>query len=318
MGALDGKVAIVTGAGRGIGRGEAVGLAAEGATVIVNDLGGSWDGAGQDQQPAQQVVDEIVAAGGTAVTNYDDIADWDGGRRLIQQAIDTYGRLDILVCNAGIARDRTVFNMTESEWDDVIRVHLKGHAAVSRAAAVHWRAASKAAGGPVYGRVINTTSEAFLFGSPGQPNYSAAKAGITALTLATAQGLSRYGVRTNAICPRARTGMTADAFGAAETTDGELDALAPERVGTFVSYLASSASDEINGQVFVVYGDMVALLAPPTVEEKFTAKDGTFTPEELESQLTSYFAGRDPYKTYAAYSIAALDTTGTQNATAPR
>lgn len=305
---LEGRTAVVTGAGAGLGRSEALALAARSAHVVVNDAGPA----------AEDVVAEIRSLGQEAVAVVGDVGDWSMGERLVRTAVESFGSLDILVNNAGVLRDRMLFNLTEPDWDDVIRVHLKGHAAVSRAAAVHWRAASKAAGGPVYGRVINTTSEAFLFGSPGQPNYSAAKAGITALTLATAQGLSRYGVRTNAICPRARTGMTADAFGAAETTDGELDALAPERVGTFVSYLASSASDEINGQVFVVYGDMVALLAPPTVEEKFTAKDGTFTPEELESQLTSYFAGRDPYKTYAAYSIAALDTTGTQNATAPR
>jgi 3-oxoacyl-[acyl-carrier protein] reductase len=205
-----------------------------------------------------------------------------------------------------------IFNLTEQAWDDVIRVHLKGHASVSRAAAVHWRATSKAAGGAVYGRLINTSSEAFLFGAAGQPNYSAAKAGITALTLSAAQGLSRYGVTANTICPRARTAMTAHVF-SEDPAAHELDILAPERVGTFASYLASPASAGINGQVFVVYGDMVALLAAPTVERKFVAEDGTFTVAELDGQLTSHFEGRSPWQTYAAYSVAELDTTGVQN-----
>ncbi|NED50575.1 SDR family oxidoreductase, partial [Micromonospora aurantiaca] len=173
-----------------------------------------------------------------------------------------------------------LFNLSESDWDDVVHVHLKGHASVSRAAAVHWRAASKAAGGPVYGRVINTSSEAFLFGSAGQPNYSAAKAGIVALTLSTSAGLGRYGVRANAICPRARTAMTEATFNEG-TAPGGLDVMAPERVGTFVGYLASPASEKITGQVFVVYGDMVALMAAPTVEQKFTAAEGVFSVEEF-------------------------------------
>jgi len=226
--------------------------------------------------------------------------------------VDTFGSLDIVVNNAGILRDKMLFNLDESDWDDVIRVHLKGHAAVSRAAAAYWRAASKSAGGPVYGRVVNTSSEAFLFGPAGQPNYSAAKAGIVALTLATAQGMSRYGVRANAICPRARTGMTAGVF-SADPTAGELDILSPERVATFVAYLASPASAEINGQVFVVYGDMVALLAPPTVERKFTAADGVFSVEEFDAQITPYFTGRSPYQTFAAYSVAELEMTNAQN-----
>jgi 3-oxoacyl-[acyl-carrier protein] reductase len=203
-----------------------------------------------------------------------------------------------------------LFNLSESDWDDVIHVHLKGHASVSRAAAVHWRAASKAAGGPVYGRVVNTASEAFLFGSPGQPNYSAAKAGIVALTLSTSAGLARYGVRANAICPRARTSMTEATFGEG-TSPGGLDAMAPERVGTFVGYLASPAAEKISGQVFIVYGDMVALMAAPVVEQKFTAADGVFSVEEFGEQITPYFADRDAHRTYAAYSVAALDTTGT-------
>ncbi|MFF8596459.1 3-oxoacyl-ACP reductase [Streptomyces sp. NPDC015220] len=305
---LEGRTAVVTGAGAGLGRSEALALAARGANVVVNDMGPA----------AEDVVAEIKALGRDAVAVVGDIGDWSMGDRLVLTALETFGSLDIVVNNAGILRDKMVFNLSESDWDDVIRIHLKGHAAVTRAAAAHWRAASKAAGGPVYGRVVNTSSEAFLFGAPGQPNYSAAKAGITALTLATAQGLARYGVRANAICPRARTAMTQDAFSTGNTPEGGLDIMAPERVATFVGYLASPAADEISGQVFVVYGDMVALLAPPTVEEKFTAADGVFTPEELESRLTPYFAGRDPYRTFAAYGVSALDTTGTQNAATAR
>lgn len=299
---LEGRTAVVTGAGAGLGRAEALALAALGANVVVNDIGPAAD----------DVAAEIKALGAGAVAVTGDVGDWSMGDRLVQAAVESFGSLDIVVNNAGVLRDKMLFNLTESDWDDVLRIHLKGHAAVSRAAAVHWRAASKASGAPVYGRVINTSSEAFLFGSPGQPNYSAAKAGITALTLATSQGLARYGVRANAICPRARTAMTAEAFGEGATAPGGLDIMAPERVATLVGHLASPAADEINGQVFVVYGDMVALLAPPTVEQKFTAADGTFTPAELDDQLTTYFRGRDPHRTYAAYSVAGLDTTGTQ------
>ncbi|GII29185.1 3-oxoacyl-ACP reductase [Planotetraspora mira] len=298
---LDGRTAVVTGAGAGLGRSEALALAGQGANVVVNDVGSAAD----------DVVAEIKALGGQSVAVSGDVGDWSMGDRLVQAAVDTFGGLDIVVNNAGVLRDKMLFNLSESDWDDVIRVHLKGHAAVSRAAAAHWRAASKAAGGPIYGRVVNTASEAFLFGSAGQPNYSAAKAGITALTLSTAQGLARYGVRANAICPRARTAMTAGVFGDGPA-DGGLDILAPERVATFVSYLASPASEEITGQVFVVYGDMVALLAAPTVEQKFTAADGVFSVAEFDALLTPYFTGRDPYRTYAAHGVARLDTTGTQ------
>ncbi|TQF74552.1 3-oxoacyl-ACP reductase [Rhodococcus spelaei] len=293
---LAGRTAVITGAGAGLGRSEALALAAAGAAVVVNDMGPA----------AESVAEEIRAAGGQAVAVLGDVSDWTLGERLIAAATSNFGSFDILVNNAGILRDKMIFNLSESDWDDVIRVHLKGHAATSHAAAVYWRNASKAAGGPVYGRIVNTSSEAFLFGSAGQPNYSAAKAGITALTLSTAQGLARYGVTANAICPRARTAMTAEAFGEAEET-GTLDALAPERVGTLVSYLASPASHEITGQVFVVYGKMVALMASPKVENRFDAAGSAFTVEELDEQLSSYFVGRGQYETYAAYSVAELE-----------
>jgi 3-oxoacyl-[acyl-carrier protein] reductase len=297
---LAGRSAIVTGAGAGLGRAEALALAAQGADVVVNDVGPA----------AEKVAAEVRALGRRAVAVTGDVGDWSLGDRLVSAAVDTFGALDILVNNAGVLRDKMLFNLAESDWDDVIRVHLKGHASVSRAAAVYWRGASKAAGGPVYGRVVNTSSEAFLFGSAGQPNYSAAKAGIVALTLSTNQGLARYGVRANAICPRARTAMTEESFSEG-TAPGGVDAMAPERVGTFVSYLASPAAENIRGQVFVVYGDMVALMAAPTVEQKFTAADGVFSVEEFGAQLTPYFEGREPQRTFAAYSVAALDTTGT-------
>ncbi|QXU55284.1 3-oxoacyl-ACP reductase [Rhodococcus sp. LW-XY12] len=294
---LAGRAAVVTGAGAGLGRAEALALADAGAAVVVNDMGDA----------AHEVAEEIVASGGQAIAVAGDVSDWSLGGRLVDESVKAFGSFDILVNNAGIIRDKMIFNLTESDWDDVIRVHLKGHAATSHAAAVHWRQASKAAGGPVYGRVVNTSSEAFLFGSAGQPNYSAAKAGITALTLSTAQGLARYGVTANAICPRARTAMTAEAFGNADATTSGLDPLAPERVATLVRYLASPASSEITGQVFVVYGKMVALMAAPTVENRFDAAGSAFTVEELDEQLSSYFTGRGPYETYAAYSIAELE-----------
>lgn len=293
---LSGRAAVVTGAGAGLGRAEALALAEGGAAVVVNDMG----------ENAHAVAEEITATGGRAIAVTGDISDWSLGQRLIDEAVTHFGSFDILVNNAGILRDKMIFNLSESDWDDVIRVHLKGHAATSRAAAVHWRQASKDAGGPVFGRIVNTSSEAFLFGSAGQPNYSAAKAGITALTLSTSQGLSRYGVRANAICPRARTAMTAEAFGA-NTATTELDPLAPERVATLVRYLASPASEEITGQVFVVYGKMVALMEAPQVEHRFDAAGSGFSVEELGGKLTSYFTGRGQYETYSAYGVAALE-----------
>ena len=295
---LTGRVAIVTGAGAGLGRAEAMSLASQGASVVVNDIGAAGDA----------VAAEIEAAGGHAIAVPGDVSEWDFGDRVVAATVQKFGRLDILVNNAGITRDAMLFNMTEKQWDDVIAVHLKGHAAVSRAASIHWRAESKAAGGPVYGRIVNTASEAFLLGGAGQANYSAAKAGIVALTLSTARGLSRYGVTANAICPRARTEMTADVFGE-NTTEGDLDILAPERVATCVSFLASPAAENVSGQVFIVYGDMVALMAPPTVQQKFTAAGNAFTVEELAQQVAPYVGDLPDGQTYAARSINMLDTT---------
>ena len=287
---LDGKVAIVTGAGQGLGRAEALELASEGARVVVNDIGSGPDGS---SPAAQELVEEITAAGGEATTFLGSVSDWDTGRDLIQHAVDTYGQLDILVNNAGILRERMLFNMTEEEWDAVIDVHLKGHFCTSRWATKYWRDRSKEEGGPVYARVVNTSSEAFLGGSPGQPNYAAAKSGIVALTLATAHGCHRYGVRANAICPRARTAMTED-LPNFERTDDDFDVFAVENVSPLVAYLAAPEADTINGQVFVIYGGMVTLLGPPTVEQRFDTEQGPWSTDALSKTLTPFFADRDP------------------------
>jgi 3-oxoacyl-[acyl-carrier protein] reductase len=242
------------------------------------------------------VVEEIAGTGAEASAAPGDVSQWATGEQLVAAAISTYGRLDILVNNAGVLRDRLVFNISEQEWDTVIGVHLKGHAATTRFATAHWRERSKA-GESVDARVVNTSSEAFLFGSPGQPNYAAAKAGITALTLSTAHACGRFGVRANAICPRARTAMTADVFGA--PPDG-LDPLSADHVAPLVAYLASPAAAGISGQVFVAYGPMVALAGAPTVEKRFDASGPTWTLGDLDGALGSYFAERDPAAGFTA------------------
>ncbi|WP_369216763.1 SDR family NAD(P)-dependent oxidoreductase, partial [Streptomyces flavofungini] len=230
---LEGLAAIVTGAGRGLGRAEALELARLGASVVVNDFGRPGrDGSGEaSAAPAEEVAAEIRDAGGRAVAHTGDVADHEQARALVDTAVGTYGKLDILINNAGILRDRMIFSMTESEWDAVIHVHLKGHFNTTRFASAHWRERSKASGGPVYGRIVNTSSEAYLAGSAGQPNYAAAKGGVVGLTTSTALALAKYGVTANVICPRARTRMTEDVFqGFREPAEGQLDPLAPEHV----------------------------------------------------------------------------------------
>ncbi|WP_378736610.1 SDR family oxidoreductase [Nocardia brasiliensis] len=254
-----GRVVIVTGAGRGIGRAHALAFAAAGAKVVVNDLGSALDGAATAETPAAQVVAEIEALGGTAVANGDDVADWQGGQRLIRQAVDTFGGLDVLVNNAGFVRDRMLVNLGEEEWDAVIRVHLKGHFVTMRHAIEYWRGESKA-GRPVDGRIINTSSGAGLQGSIGQGNYGAAKAGIAGLTLTAAAEFARYGVTVNAIAPAARTRMTETVF--ADTMarpDEGFDAMAPENISPLVVWLGSPESAAVTGRMFEVEGGKIAL-----------------------------------------------------------
>ncbi|MEY2431203.1 MAG: hypothetical protein QOC92_928 [Acidimicrobiaceae bacterium] len=260
MGALDGKVAIVTGAGRGIGRGEALALAAEGATVVVNDLGTSLEGA-QEASQAQQVVDEINGNGGTAVASSDDVASWAGAQSLVGATLDQFGRLDILVNNAGVLRDQMSFKMDEDAWDAVIRVHLKGHFAPTRFASEHWRAQSKA-GNDSGGRIINTVSEAGLYGGTGQANYTAAKAGIAGMTIALARELKNYGVTANAIAPRARTRMTETVLGdyGAPPEGDAFDEWDPDNIGPVVAWLASDDAADVTGQVFVAFGGRLHLM----------------------------------------------------------
>jgi 3-oxoacyl-[acyl-carrier protein] reductase len=289
---LDGRVAIVTGAGAGLGRAEARALAAAGAHVVLNDLPGAAD----------EAAEEIRGAGGRATVVAGDVGERSTADALLAATAEDLGRLDIVVNNAGVIRDKMLFNMTDEDWDLVVRVHLRGHFLLSRNAASFWRRTSKATGAQVYGRVVNTASEAFLVGSPGQPNYSAAKGGITALTLSTARGLGRMGVRANAICPRARTAMTADVFGA-DDSGRSVDPYAPEHVAPLVAYLASPAAERITGQVFVVYGGMVALLAAPVVEQRFDATGDLFDLADLDKQVGSYFLDRDPARGFAADSV---------------
>ncbi|MFE7772522.1 3-oxoacyl-ACP reductase [Streptomyces sp. NPDC057445] len=315
---LEGLSAVVTGAGRGLGRAEALELARLGASVVVNDYGQPGrDGSGEaSAAPAEAVADEIRAAGGRAVAHLGDVSDFAAARDLVGLAIDTYGRLDILVNNAGILRDRMVFSMSEDEWDSVVRVHLKGHFNTTHFAAVHWRERSKAAGGPVYGRIVNTSSEAFLAGSAGQPNYAAAKGGIVGLTTSTALALGKYGVTANAICPRARTRMTEDVFAARPPDEtfgagggpghGQLDPLAPEHVSPLVGYLASPAAERINGQLLVVHGGMVAVVERPRVAAKFDSAKETFSYEELDGVLSPYYASRPPNETFGAAEVLGL------------
>jgi 3-oxoacyl-[acyl-carrier protein] reductase len=283
---LDGKVALVTGAGQGLGRAEALYLASEGAKVVVNDLGATVEGEGRESKPAQAVVEEIKAAGGEAVSHGGDVSSYDDAKEMIDLAIKEFGDFHILINNAGILRDRMIFNITEGEWDAVVKVHLKGHFNTMRHACAYWREQSKVSGNPAYGRIVNTSSEAFLMGSPGQPNYAAAKAGIVGLTTSTAQAMAKYGVTSNAIAPRAATRMT-EMFGM------DKDEFAPENVAPLVGFLASPAAERVSGQVFIVWGSQVSLLAPLRIEEKFETQ-GRWDYARLADALQPYFDKREP------------------------
>jgi NAD(P)-dependent dehydrogenase (short-subunit alcohol dehydrogenase family) len=254
----DGRVCIVTGAGRGIGREHALMLAEHGAKLVVNDLGGAVDGSGSDLTPAQQVVEEIKGMGGEAVANADSVADWEGAQRLVNTAIETFGRLDVVVNNAGILRDRMLTNMTEGEWDAVIAVHLKGTFAPSRWAAAYWRDLAKA-GEKVDARIINTTSVSGIYGNPGQTNYGAAKMGIAAFTIIAARELKRYGVTVNAIAPGALTRMTEGLAGMPQASDEEREMMSPRWIAPVCTWLASPLSADITGRVFEASGRTLAI-----------------------------------------------------------
>jgi NAD(P)-dependent dehydrogenase (short-subunit alcohol dehydrogenase family) len=256
-GLCEGRICIVTGAGRGIGREHAIMLAAEGARVVVNDLGGAMDGSGTSAGPAQDVVDEIIAAGGKAVANTDDISEWSGAERIVNQAIDTFGGLDVLINNAGILRDRMLTNMSEAEWDAVIKVHLKGTAGPSHFAAAYWRDRSKA-GETNTARIINTTSPSGIYGNIGQTNYGAAKGGIASFTIIAADELARYGVTVNAVAPAALTRLTEN-LGMGSASDEAKEAMGPKWIAPIVVWLASTESSDVTGRVFDVRGTLLAV-----------------------------------------------------------
>ncbi|MDA8103043.1 MAG: SDR family oxidoreductase [Nitrospiraceae bacterium] len=289
-GICDGRVVIITGAGRGIGKAHALEFARQGAKVVVNDIGAEVDGTGSSTGPAGEVVDEIRAMGGEAVANGDDVSDWEGAQRLINTAIETFGTLDVLVNNAGILRDRMLINMTDAEWDAVIRVHLRGTFAPTRWAANYWRERSKA-GQENDARIINTASASGIFGNVGQSNYGAAKAGIAAFTIITSQELSRYGVTVNAIAPAALTRMTANlGFAPSEPAKPEeFDAFAPENVSPLVAWIGSSESKGITGRVFDIVGGHIDVAegwhAGPSID-----KNDRWTVEELSGLLPDLVA----------------------------
>jgi NAD(P)-dependent dehydrogenase (short-subunit alcohol dehydrogenase family) len=287
MGALDGRVAIITGAGRGLGREHALLFASEGAQVVVNDLGGANDGTGTDLTPAQQTVADIVAAGGEAIVNTDNVADWEGAQRLINTAVETYGDLDILVNNAGILRDRVIVNMTEDEWDAVIAVHLKGHFAPTRWAAAYWREQSKA-GISKRRNVVHTSSTSGLLANPGQSNYGAAKTGIATFSQICAKELARYNVTSNCIAPAARTRLTLATPGLEDIMspkEGSFDMWDPANVSPLVCYLASELC-EFTGETFFVQGGEVSRVQSWTMAEK-VQQEGRWEVGELAAALAS-------------------------------
>jgi NAD(P)-dependent dehydrogenase (short-subunit alcohol dehydrogenase family) len=287
MGALDGRVAVVTGAGRGIGREHALLFAAEGAKVVVNDLGGAMDGSGDDRTPAEQVVAEIRAAGGEAVANHDDVTDWRQGKHLIDEAVETFGDMHVLVNNAGILRDRVIVNMTEDDWDSVIHVHLKGHFVPTRHAAAYWRERSKA-GLTVRASGATTSSTSGLLGNPGQSSYGAAKAGIAAFTVIAAHELGRYGVRVNAIVPAARTRMTESTPGLSDIVkppgdESQFDVWDPANISPVAAYLATEDCPA-TGKVYFVQGGTVRNFQNWTMTTAID-RPGRWTVEDLRAEM---------------------------------
>jgi NAD(P)-dependent dehydrogenase (short-subunit alcohol dehydrogenase family) len=289
MGICDGRVVIVTGAGRGLGREHALAFAAEGAKVVVNDVGATLAGEGQDPGPAEEVVDLIRAAGGEAVVNGDDVSDWDGAGRMIAQAIDTFGGLDTVVCNAGIVRDRMIVNMSVDEWDAVMKVHLRGMFCPVRQAVDHWRAMSKA-GTPVDARIVTTSSGAGLFGSLSQANYSAAKAGVAAFTIVGAAELARYGVKINGIAPSARSRMTEEAFAdMMRKPESGFDAMDPANVSPLVVWLGSGSCD-VTGRMFEIAGGQLSV-ADGWQHGAVFDKGERYEPAEIGAVVADLIAG---------------------------
>lgn len=287
-GICEGRVAVITGAGRGIGREHALELARQGASVVVNDLGGGPDGSGADTSPAQHVVDEILAAGGKAVVNGEDVSDWAGAQRLIEHAISEFGGLDVLVNNAGILRDRTIASMTEDEWDAVIRVHLRGTIAPSRFAVAHWRALAKQTGRPARARLINTTSASGIYGNFGQSNYGAAKGGIASFTLIAAQELASCGATANAVAPAARTRLTE-----AVMPEEFAKNLGPEHISPLVAWLASADSQEVTGRIFDVGAGRIGVAESWRLGPQVT-KQGLWDVAELGSVIPDLVAKAAP------------------------
>jgi 3-oxoacyl-[acyl-carrier protein] reductase len=295
-GELDGKVAIVTGAGSGLGRLHALRLASMGASVVVNDLGAALDGSGRDETNGRAVVEEIEKAGGKAVAHFGDVADWKTAEELVQTAIARFGDLHVLVNNAGFTRDATIFNIGEEEFDSVVRVHLKGHFAPSKFACIHWREQAKA-GKPVYGRLLSTASEAFLFGNPGQPNYAAAKAGITAFTMGIAQLMQKYGVTANVVMPRARTRMTMQGPNLAifKQPDSGFDTFDPEHVLPLFAYLCTPRAARISGHLFIVWGREIKVIGRPEPKQVFHVEDA-WTVDSVHARLGPFFDKLEPVK----------------------
>jgi NAD(P)-dependent dehydrogenase (short-subunit alcohol dehydrogenase family) len=292
MGLLDGKVAIVTGAGRGIGREHALLMAREGASVMVNDLGGDGRGEGADLTPAQQVVEEIEAAGGRAAVNGANVAGWAAAEQLVAQTVDVFGRLDILVNNAGILRDRMSFNMSEEDFDAVVNVVLKGSFAPSRFAASYWREQNKRTGEPINGSIINTSSESGLYGNAGQANYAAAKIGLTALTVVMARELERIGVRVNAIAPTAATRLLGTVMAGREAPEpGTHDPLAPSEISPLVVWLSSDRAKDVNGRVFAVSGARIQLVQGHKPATQIDAEGRSWTVERIDAAKAALLGG---------------------------
>jgi len=295
MSSLEGKVAVITGAAHGLGRAHALELASLGARVVVNDLGTAADGSGRDESAAREVVEEIQKAGGEAVPHFGDVADWNDAQALIKTAVDSFGDMNLIILNAGFTRDGIIFNMSEEDFDSVVRVHLKGHFAPMKFAASYWREKSKADGAPIYGRMISTASESWMIGTPGQPNYAAAKAGIVSLTMSTAKVVHKYGATANVVMPRARTRMTLQGpMGVffQEPEEG-FDNMNPENSTPLFAYLCSPEAGNITANLFIVWGKQVQVIGRLRPEATFD-NDAAWTVDGVHAQLGPYFEKKEP------------------------